>query len=55
LLSLFGVLIRLSRASGPMVIVAGLIWGVLVFAFSTWIGLPIAATVFGAGEVSMPV
>jgi hypothetical protein len=38
-----------------MVIVAGLIWGVFVFAFSTWIGLPIAATVFGAGEVSMPV
>jgi hypothetical protein len=48
--AIFGVLVRLARVSGPALLIAGLVWGVIVFAFSSWVGLPIAAAVFGAGD-----
>jgi hypothetical protein len=47
--AMFGVLVRLARVSKSMTLVAGLAWGVIVFAFSCWVGLPIAAAVFDAG------
>ncbi|MCV6986937.1 hypothetical protein H7H78_16410 [Mycobacterium shinjukuense] len=48
--AVFGVLIRLVRAHGLIVPIAGLVWGAIVFAVSAWIGLPIAAAVLGAGN-----
>ncbi|WP_252980107.1 hypothetical protein [Mycobacterium riyadhense] len=47
--AVFGVLIRLARAHGLIVPIAGLVWGVIVLAVSSCIGLPIAAAVLGAG------
>jgi hypothetical protein len=47
--AMFGVVVRLARVSRSMLLIAGLVWGGIVFAFSCWIGLPIAAAVFDAG------
>ncbi|WP_239657131.1 hypothetical protein [Mycobacterium riyadhense] len=47
--AVFGVLIRVARVSGLTVLIAGLVWGVIVFVVSSWVGLPIAAAVFDAG------
>lgn len=48
--AIFGVGTRLAGLRGMAVVGAALVWGVVVFAISAWIGLPIAATVFGGGE-----
>jgi hypothetical protein len=47
--AVFGVLIWLARSSGPSVLIAGLVWGVAVFTFSSCIGLPITAALLDAG------
>jgi hypothetical protein len=47
--AVFGVFIRLVRISGPWVLIAGLVWGVVVFVLSSCIGLPTAAALFDAG------
>jgi hypothetical protein len=47
---MFGVIAALMRLSGALLVIAGLIWGLIVFAVSTWIGLPIAAAIFGGGD-----
>jgi len=46
----FAVLARLAKVSGVNLLVAGMVFGVIVFAASAWIGLPLAATIFGSGE-----
>jgi hypothetical protein len=48
--AVFGMLVRFAHISGSTVLIAGLVWGLIVFAFDSWIGLPIAAAVFGAGD-----
>jgi len=39
-----------SRARGAALIAAGAVWGVIVFVVSSWIALPIAASLFGSGD-----
>ncbi|MGS2810527.1 hypothetical protein [Nocardia sp. MW-W600-9] len=46
----FAVLALLARLHGIVLIAAALAWGAVVFAVSTWIGLPLAAAVFGGGD-----
>lgn len=48
--AVFGILVRLASISKSTVLVAGLVWGLVVFAFSSWIGLPLVAAVFDAGD-----
>lgn len=45
----FAVIVSRLRLSKPMLIAAGVVWGALVFVISSWIGLPIAAGIFGSG------
>lgn len=47
--ALFGVLIRRLGIAGPSMLIAGLVWAVIVFAFSSCVGLPTAAALFDAG------
>jgi len=46
----FGVIAQLLRLRGWVLAGAGMVWGLVVFAVSAWIGLPLAASVFGGGE-----
>ncbi len=48
--ALFGVAIGLLRLRGGAVVAAGAAWGAIVFAFSTWIGLSVTATLLGSGD-----
>ncbi len=47
--AVFGVLVRLASVPRPLVLIAGLMWGVVVFVLSWCIGLPTAAALFDAG------
>lgn len=46
----FVALAAVARLQGPLLAAAGAAWGAVVFAASTWIGLPIAAKLFDAGN-----
>ena len=46
----FGLVVVTLRLRGRVLIGAGAMWGVLVFAISSWIALPIAAAVFSSGD-----
>lgn len=46
---LFAVLARLLKLSGAKLILAGMVWGLVVFAISSWIALPLAAAVLDSG------
>ncbi len=46
----FAVIARLLRVHGARMIGAALVWGVVVFVVSAWIGLPVAASLFGGGS-----
>ncbi|WP_306357896.1 MULTISPECIES: hypothetical protein [unclassified Nocardia] len=49
--ALFGVIARVAKLHSLAVLtVAGMVWGLIVFAVSAWIGLPIAAALFGGGD-----
>lgn len=48
--AVFGIGASLLRLRGVMLVAAGLVWGAVVFALSTWVGLPLAAAVFGSGD-----
>lgn len=48
--AIFGVIARLLRWHGATLVGAALVWGLAVFAVSTWIGLPLAAGLLGGGE-----
>lgn len=46
---IFAVLARLLKLSGGRLVLAGVVWGLVVFALSSWIALPLAAAVLGSG------
>lgn len=46
---IFALLARLLKLSGGKLILAGMVWGLVVFALSSWIALPLAAAVLGSG------
>ncbi|MPZ61197.1 MAG: hypothetical protein GEU93_07850 [Propionibacteriales bacterium] len=48
--ALFGVIAALTHVRGAVLVLGGLVWGAVVFAFSAWIGLPVAAAIFGSGD-----
>ena len=45
----FGVLARMLHLHGAALFGGALVWGLVVFAVSAWIGLPVAAALFGGG------
>lgn len=47
--ALFAVLARFMRWHGVALLGAAIVWGLVAFAISAWIGLPIAAALFGGG------
>ncbi|CAA0127020.1 Uncharacterised protein [Mycolicibacterium vanbaalenii] len=48
--ALFGVVAGLLRWHGAVLVGAAVLWGFVVFAVSAWVGLPIAASLFGGGD-----
>lgn len=46
----FAVIVRMAKLRGIVLIVAGMIYGAVVFAVSAWIGLPLAAAIFSSGD-----
>lgn len=48
--AIFAVLAGAARLHGLTLIASGIVWGAIVFALSTWISLPLAATLFGGGD-----
>jgi len=46
---IFALLARLLKLSGGKLVLAGMVWGLVVFALSSWIALPLAAAVLGSG------
>lgn len=48
--AVFAVLVSAARLRGAVVVCAGALWGVVVFAVSTWVGLPVAANIFNSGD-----
>jgi hypothetical protein len=48
--AVFAVVARFLRWHGAALVGAAIAWGLVVFAMSSWIGLPIAAAVFGGGN-----
>jgi len=47
---IFAVLARLLKLSGARLVLAGLVWGLVVFAISSWIALPLTAAVLASGD-----
>lgn len=48
--ALFGAIAAWMRLRGVTLIGAAMVWGLVVFAASTWIALPAAAALFGGGD-----
>ena len=48
--AIFGLSTRLLHLSGSRLILAGVAYGLVVFAVSAWIALPVAAAVFSSGD-----
>ena len=48
--AIFGVVAWLLHWQGATLVGAALVWGLVVFAVSAWVGLPLAAALFGGGE-----
>ncbi|OOL32704.1 hypothetical protein GQ85_05825 [Rhodococcus rhodochrous] len=46
----FALIARVAKLHGITLIIGGMIYGVLVFAVSAWIGLPLAAAIFSSGD-----
>ena len=47
---IFAVGVHYLKWRGALLVFAGMVWGLVVFALSTWIGLPLAAALFGGGD-----
>ncbi len=43
-------IVRQTKLNGLNLVLAGMLYGVVVFAVSAWIGLPLAATIFSSGD-----
>lgn len=48
--AIFGVLASLTRIRGMALVAAAIAWGGLVFVISSFVGLPLAAAIFGSGD-----
>lgn len=48
--AMFGVVARLLRCHGAVLVAAAVAWGLVVFAISSWVGLPVAASLLGGGD-----
>lgn len=48
--AVFAVIARVLRWHGAALVGAAALWGLVVFAISSWIGLPLAASLFGGGD-----
>ncbi|MFC7446485.1 hypothetical protein [Rhodococcus daqingensis] len=48
--AVFAVGARLARLRGAALVAAATVWGLVVFALSTWISLPLVAALFGGGD-----
>lgn len=48
--AVFAVIVSRLSLGKSLLVGAGLVWGAMVFAVSAWVGLPIAAAVFGSGD-----
>jgi hypothetical protein len=48
--AIFGVVARLLRLHGATLVGVAVAWGLIVFAISAWLGLPIAASLLGGGD-----
>lgn len=46
----FGLLAGLARLHGAVLVLAATVWGLLVFVFSAFVGLPAAAAIFDSGD-----
>lgn len=46
----FGLIAGLARLHGAMLVIAATVWGLLVFAFSAFVGLPATAAIFDSGD-----
>lgn len=46
----FALLARALRLSGGMAVIAGMVYGVVVLLFSSFVGLPVAAALFDGGD-----
>lgn len=47
---MFGLVVGKLHWRGATVVVAGAVYGVMVFALSSWIALPIASSIFSSGD-----
>lgn len=48
--AVFAVVVRMLKLGSPMLLVAGLPWGALVFLFSAFLALPLMAAIFNSGD-----
>lgn len=47
---MFGLVVGRLRWRGATVVIAGAVYGVMVFAISSWIALPLAGSIFSSGD-----
>jgi hypothetical protein len=48
--AIFGLAVARLPLSRALLVLAGIVWGALVFVFSSFIGLPVAAALFDSGD-----
>jgi hypothetical protein len=48
--AIFALLVSMRRLSAPMLVTAGTAWGAVAFVLSSWVLLPLAASVFSSGD-----
>ena len=46
----FAVIVRMAKLRGSNLQISGILYGVMVFAVSAWIGLPLAAAILSSGD-----
>ncbi|MDZ7883644.1 MAG: hypothetical protein U5N53_12340 [Mycobacterium sp.] len=46
----FALIVHMTKLRGPILLLAGAMYGVVVFAVSAWVALPIAASIFSSGD-----
>lgn len=48
--AILALLVSMRRLSAPMLAMAGTLWGAVAFALSSWVLLPLVASVFSSGD-----
>lgn len=46
----FALIVRAAKLRGTTLIIGGIVYGLIVFAVSAWVGLPLAAAITSSGE-----